>query len=570
MKFTTTVSLIVILLFSCEIFSQSRFEIVGDGDQYIRIESLTGTEAGIDFIKSAVLRPSWRIVNDAGTGDFTFLVNKHDDFATPGIELLRLSTDEFVGISSVNPLSKLHIENGTSADLSNHGSLLIGDVNATNLVFDQDEILVRNNGVGGKLFIQPHGGNTIMHSGGGNVGIGISSLTTADSKLQINNGDKVGLTDHGFLMLGAINFDNLVMDDSNIQARDNSNASPLFLQNFGGNLGVNTSQNQDPVASLQVFTGQDVGTAEGFGYFMVGRENSEHLQVDTDDIQAMAGNDPQPLNLNRLGNNVGIGIPGGGPLSKLHIEGGSPALVNSNGYLMMGKIGGKNLVLDNEKIQARLNGTVGDLILQNDGGDAVMVPVGVNNRVGIGTYFPEEKLHIKSSQWQALLQHQNNTNRWYIGASDNDWGVGKDDLLVFTSTGVSNTGLLFLDSGNQSVGIGTHVIPNGYKVAVDGNILCEEVLVALEIDWPDYVFSDSYDLMPIAQLENHIKVNGHLPGIPSADQVAEDGINLGQMNARLLEKIEELTLYIIDIQNENDRLGEELEDLRNVVEKLKR
>ena len=86
---------------------------------------------------------------------------------------------------------------------------------------------------------------------------------------------------------------------------------------------------------------------------------------------------------------------------------------------------------------------------------------------------------------------------------------------------------------------------SGYKVVVDGKILAEELRIKLSQNWPDYVFGEEYELMPLDKLEACIKKTNHLPGIPTAAEVAANGIELGDMQIKSMEKIEELTLYII-------------------------
>lgn len=98
---------------------------------------------------------------------------------------------------------------------------------------------------------------------------------------------------------------------------------------------------------------------------------------------------------------------------------------------------------------------------------------------------------------------------------------------------------------NGNVGIGT-TDPKGYKLAVAGNMIAESVKVQLQSGWPDYVFSRDYQLPSLQQTEKHIKDKGHLPGIPSAAEVKANGIDVGEMNAKLLQKIEELTLHLIE------------------------
>jgi len=126
----------------------------------------------------------------------------------------------------------------------------------------------------------------------------------------------------------------------------------------------------------------------------------------------------------------------------------------------------------------------------------------------------------------------------------------------------------------ENIGIGT---PNthGYKLAVAGNILTEEVKVATQPNWPDYVFEEDYPLAKINELEKYIQENKHLPEIPDAQAIKEEGYNLSEMDAKLLEKIEELTLYIIE-QNEkietqskeNQSQKDRIEILENRLGKL--
>ncbi len=125
-----------------------------------------------------------------------------------------------------------------------------------------------------------------------------------------------------------------------------------------------------------------------------------------------------------------------------------------------------------------------------------------------------------------------------------------------------------------AVGIGTGLMGD-YKLAVNGKIGCKEVMVEVTSaiwTWPDYVFEQDYHLPHLYEVEAYISKNKHLPGIPSAKEVTEQGLAVGQMQATLLKKVEELTLYIIDQQKSLDGqqklievLGKELEELRNAL-----
>lgn len=135
-----------------------------------------------------------------------------------------------------------------------------------------------------------------------------------------------------------------------------------------------------------------------------------------------------------------------------------------------------------------------------------------------------------------------------------------------TGVGTYTPNAKFHVNGAQLIGGNTARIATGYQLSVDGKIIAEEVKVQLSTSWPDYVFADDYRLLPIEDLEKSIRQNKHLPNIPSAAEVtAEKGIQLGEMNRKLVEKVEELTLYIIQLKKENTSLESRLTKLEEKI-----
>lgn len=125
---------------------------------------------------------------------------------------------------------------------------------------------------------------------------------------------------------------------------------------------------------------------------------------------------------------------------------------------------------------------------------------------------------------------------------------------LFFCNGNKNNGVpivAFSQSGN--VGIGT-LDTQGFKLAVNGIIRAKEIKV--ESEWADFVFKKDYKLPTLGEVKKHIEEKGTLPGIPSEKEVKANGINVGEVNALLLQKIEELTLYVIKQQEEIDMLKE--------------
>lgn len=132
----------------------------------------------------------------------------------------------------------------------------------------------------------------------------------------------------------------------------------------------------------------------------------------------------------------------------------------------------------------------------------------------------------------AFLHYNGDENRFFFGTIKN--GV--------------NTNTMVIDRSSNNVGIGTRNLDTGnFRLMVNGAIRAKEIVV--ETDWADYVFEEGYYLAPLSEVSDHIKRYGHLPNIPSAHEVANQGIAVGEMQAKLLAKIEELTLHIIALES---------------------
>lgn len=123
-------------------------------------------------------------------------------------------------------------------------------------------------------------------------------------------------------------------------------------------------------------------------------------------------------------------------------------------------------------------------------------------------------------------------------------------------------------TGNGAVGINTNYIPSGYQLAVNGTAIFTQAYVQLRSTWPDYVFKKDYQLKPLSEVKSYIEQNQHLPDIPAASTVEKDGINLGEMNKALLKKVEELTLYLIQKDNEIKDIKNELFKQQTEIENL--
>ncbi|PRY48095.1 hypothetical protein B0I27_11629 [Arcticibacter pallidicorallinus] len=119
------------------------------------------------------------------------------------------------------------------------------------------------------------------------------------------------------------------------------------------------------------------------------------------------------------------------------------------------------------------------------------------------------------------------------------------------------------EGGN--VGIGTS--NPSERLSVNGRIRAREVKVDNQ-NWPDYVFDKTYELKSLKEIQQFIKEKKHLPGVPSAKEVHEQGVSLGEMNAILLRKIEELTLHVIALKKENEKIQEENERQQLAIKQI--
>jgi hypothetical protein len=216
--------------------------------------------------------------------------------------------------------------------------------------------------------------------------------------------------------------------------------------------------------------------------------------------------------------------------------------------------------------------TARPLYLSVDGASTYINPNGGN--VGIGTIAPtggyllDVAGPVKSvgNTTHFVAQTNGGTNSWarfYMRSPSQSWFMGTSQNFIgnqfyigdetFNHTRFSiqpNNGLIFLSTAT-GVGINTSNT-TGYALAVNGNIRSKEIIV--ETGWADYVFENDYYLMPLPEIEAFIKKYKHLPNIPPAREVEEKGLPIGNMQKRMMEKIEELTLHIIQLKKELDEL----------------
>lgn len=235
-----------------------------------------------------------------------------------------------------------------------------------------------------------------------------------------------------------------------------------------------------------------------------------------------------------------------------------------------------------------LNANGGDLYLHSNTGNVNLASFGGHVLVG-QIDAPTDKLEVQGAVkvhgFDAVVHSRNTTDQDFdlIGTYQ-----GWDPNAVYISgynarnnpgikhthnvyVGGAGSEALVVDLINQKVGIGVLAgqIPAAYKLAVDGGIICEELRVRNSAAWPDYVFTDAHNLMSLKEVEQFIDQNGHLPGMPSAAEVeAAGGFQVGDMQRRLVEKVEELTLHTIEVNKRNDDLQAQLQQALQLINQL--
>ncbi len=155
-----------------------------------------------------------------------------------------------------------------------------------------------------------------------------------------------------------------------------------------------------------------------------------------------------------------------------------------------------------------------------------------------------------------------------INARTTSWTSTSDigGYLSFSTTSNNSLSERMRITEDGKVGIGT-TSTGSHKLAVEGTIGAREIKVETS-GWSDFVFENDYELRTLEEVEEYINEHGHLPEIPSEAEVIENGINLGEMNAKLLQKIEELTLYLIQHDKQNKEQQERIEKLEKMNSEL--
>lgn len=450
-------------------------------------------------------------------------------------------TSGSVGIGTTSPISKLQV-NGSTRLLHNGSGALFSDWSGSAAFY-----LDGSNGdfIGGDYGVIKHGPDGLQFYNGGlgitmlsnlNVGIG---TTTPDQKLVVNG--KIAF-DYGDTKSYSGLFRNGIKTEyyngitsvatSVIHEFTGTNTTIMSLTQ-GGNVGIGTTSPADKleVAGTIRSTNQylrDVGPVTTV--YATNGQSGYRLNVinQSGDLFRLQKDGVTQMNVHSNGN-VGIGTTS--PAYKLDVNGiigvkGQRVLDENGTTIQMGDLAGGD--------------GYRSLVLR--AGDQDRVFINTSGDVGIGTNGPSAKLDVNGSTTIAGLTTLNNS-------------------VTISSNGVTTINNI-LNVNNQLNLTGDAII--------NGNIESKKVKVTQNPgNWPDYVFTSSYDLRTLSEVESFIKENQHLPEVPSAKEVEADGLDLGNMDAILLKKVEELTLYMIELNKTVKAQGEKIKVLEKENQQLK-
>jgi trimeric autotransporter adhesin len=362
-------------------------------------------------------------------------------------------------------------------------------------------------------------------------------------------------------------------------------------------LGENTG-NPTTAGQFNVFIGQNSGAASNSG--------GSNVYIGSNAGNAAAGDlnfglGSGALSTNTGDSNMGLGANSGsantgsyntfvGYLSGRNNKGGANTYLGVISGNDLAITGSDNMFLGNNSKTTNLAVTRSVAIgyqASVDINDAIVLGA-PSIKVGIGTSSPTDRLHINGTvrfeglptdapggtAVQYLVADATGKVYRYTGTAPARIGAPEGTTAGLPTTFSDNWTLKndFLFNKNKKgiiIGEGITSIPKGYGMYVTDGILTEKVKVAIKnsSDWADYVFNKDYKKMSLTEVEKFIKVNKHLPNIPSAAEMVSEGNDLAKTDAKLLEKIEELTLYMIEMKKENAQMKRQLNSLKRKLNK---
>jgi hypothetical protein len=410
-----------------------------------------------------------------------------------------------VGGSSPFFASELNFEDQTGASLGKISSVA-------------GILVLGTSGVPGHLALQPDGniltanGSTLYINSTGNSNSTLR-LTSPSPEIQfdVSGDEKAVLRASG----SSINL-GTVAGNTTGNVNFLIEGSTKMTVGYNGNIGVGTSALEEKfnvLGNAKIAGDAIINTPDGTLHFQNSSDDKAFVQLS--------------------GNNLRMGTYGPNTTGRIIFRSGGTdrMYIDESGNVAVGAVG---------TVSARLHV---DGPMRVDGSGAGFTTTGFITASGKVT-INEGSEAIKINGVNSAINFYNGTQKGFL------WNTGNDMQL---GTSVAS-GRIILTTAQLQVGTVT-TTPTDYKVAIAGKMICEEVRVKLQSSsWPDYVFHKNYKLPTLNEVEKFIDEYKHLPNIPSAAEVERDGIAVGDMQKRLMEKVEELTLYVIELKKEIEAL----------------
>jgi hypothetical protein len=416
-------------------------------------------------------------------------------------------------------------------------------------------------------------GGNIHFNLSGNVGIGTNipgeklSLNGVNAAIQFMNSG----TARGFLQTSGSDMRLATYANNTIgNIIFNTKAVDRMWIDENGLVGIGTSSpsaaltvnGADPL--LQMRTGNiNRGYLQAFGADLrVGTNNTNtngHLVLQTRAIDRM-----------HIDENGLVGIGTTTPSAVLTVNANNPIFQMRNANVDKGFI---QLVDDDIKIGTNITNGSGKFVIRTNGADRLTVDG--NGRVGIGVSGSLYPLKVNGECFfdgDVTMTGQAKSASYLIRSANPEIEFEETDMslnagakiqlesgvfkigkgsnggsIVIDANQVSGTKRFYLSKANQ-FNFGTGIFAFGYTLSVEGKVIATDFTTQSIGTWPDYVFAPGYQLRPLSELRNFIKTNQHLPNIPPAAEIEKNGVQLGDMSKKLMEKVEELTLYILQLE----------------------